>query len=92
MKFDLSRDEFDHVLKIARRAEALFEAAGINQTFQDTVMDVSACHANGTPLMLAELSEAKGYDFAHDILGIRRHIDRNNGKLLNCFVPRYAKQ
>ena len=54
-------------------------------------MDLTACHANGSPLDLEELLQADEFNFAHDILGIRRHINRDNGKLENCFLPRFSK-
>lgn len=55
----------------------------------DLEMDVTAAHLN-SPLRLTELLQAKDSDFMHDFCGIVRHIDRSNGKLQDCFVPRYA--
>lgn len=54
------------------------------------LMDVTACHANGNPLRLADLAEADDFDIMHDVGGISRHIDRNTGKLANCFLPRFS--
>lgn len=44
-------------------------------------------------LDLDGLLAASGFDFAHDICGIMRHMDRRTypGKLQNCFVPRYCR-
>lgn len=53
-------------------------------------MDIIATHANGCPLRLLGLLEADAFNFTHDVCGIRRHLNRNTGKLENCFVPRYA--
>jgi hypothetical protein len=53
-------------------------------------MDITATHANGCPLKLRELAGAPKLDFAHDVCGIQRHINRETGQLENCFVPRYA--
>ncbi len=53
-------------------------------------MDLTAAHLNGCPLDLKRLRDAPEYDFHHDISGIRQHIDRNTGTLLNCFLPRCA--
>jgi len=75
---------------IAKRAIAMTTEHGISYTYMDTVMDVDACHSNGNPLKLQELLEADDFNFAHDIFGIRQHIDRTTGKLQNCFVPRYS--
>lgn len=46
-----------------------------------------------TKLDLDGLLTASEFDFAHDICGIIRHMDRSTypGKLRNCFVPRYAR-
>jgi hypothetical protein len=54
-------------------------------------MDITACHLNGCKLDLAKLLAADDFNFAHDVLGIRRHIDRETGQLMNCFRPRFAK-
>lgn len=58
---------------------------------QKQTMDVTACHLNGCPLKLRELLKAEDFNFMHDIAGISAHIDRKTGKLLNHFIPRYAK-
>jgi len=56
------------------------------------IMDLSACHLNGCPLDLKGLRDAVEVDLMHDCLGIRRHLDRNTGKLGGCFLPRHAKK
>jgi len=56
----------------------------------DADMDVTACHANGNKLDLAGLLAADDFNFSHDVFGIYRHIDRDTGKLGNCFRPRYS--
>lgn len=58
---------------------------------QTQTMDITACHLNGCPLKLRELLKAEDFNFMHDIAGISAHIDRRTGKLLNHFIPRYAK-
>ena len=55
------------------------------------VMDLTACHANGNPLRLAELLAADDGNFAHDIFGINRHLNRQTGELMDCFSPRYSR-
>lgn len=54
-------------------------------------MDITACHANGTPCDLAELLDADDSNFAHDVLGIHYNIDRTTGGMANHFLPRCAK-
>ena len=62
----------------------------IDYKAMDCDMDITACHANGNPLRLAELLSADDFNFCHDVLGIRRHINRETGQLENCFVPRFS--
>lgn len=58
-------------------------------------MDLSATHANGCSLDLDKLLGFDRFNFTHDVLGIARHLDRDDnsptgGKLLNHFRPRCA--
>lgn len=55
-------------------------------------MDITACHANGCALKLEELLSADDFNFYHDVYGISRHLDRTTGKLLDWFLPRFAKK
>lgn len=50
-------------------------------------MDISAAHI-ADPLDLDKLESFDDRNFAHDIYGIMRHIDRNTGKMNRCFLPR----
>jgi hypothetical protein len=92
VKFDVTPAERAVILKIAERAERELYADGkIKQTRMDTPMDISATIAQGCPLRLDELLAADAFNFAHDVLGIRRHINRQTGQLENCFLPRFAR-
>ena len=92
ISFTVTADERELILKIADRAQTeLFDKNGIQQTPLDTVMDLSATIAQGCPLRLQELLDADGFNFAHDVCGIRGHINRQTGLLENCFLPRFAK-
>lgn len=53
-------------------------------------MDVSACHICN-PLKLQELLDADDFNFVHDVGGIVQNINRETGKLDNCFLPRFTK-
>lgn len=92
ISFSTTKEEAQLISKIADRADAMFKDAGADQSKMDTVMDLSACIANGCPLKLAELLAADDFNFAHDVGGIRRHINRTTGKLENCFLPRFAQK
>jgi len=56
----------------------------------ELIMDLCACHCNGTPLDLHKLLSADLATFGHDILGISRHLNRTTGRLGGCFLPRCA--
>lgn len=48
-------------------------------------MDIEAADCD---LDIDKLLDFEDFDFTHDICGIARHIDRNTGKLKDCFSPR----
>jgi hypothetical protein len=89
VNFEVSREDRLLIDKITGRAVRLFARHGIELDGLSFMMDVTACHANGCPLRLAEFAEADDTNFAHDAGGIRRHIDRETGKLTGCFLPRF---
>lgn len=91
ISFKASKEEFKTIGKIARRAVALAVTHDIEYDYLTADMDISACHANGTPLDLDKLLAADDFNFAHDVFGIRRHIDRDTGEIMDCFVPRCAR-
>jgi len=84
------KDTMETQAAIARRAVGMAKDVGVQYDQMTAVMDIDACHSNGCPLRLKELLEADDFNFAHDVFGIRRHIDRRTGKLTQCFLPRYA--
>jgi hypothetical protein len=73
------------IRKIANRASRL---TGVDR--QTLAMSITACHANGCPLRLADLLAADNLHFVHDVLGIVKHIDRDTGALPESFHPRFA--
>ena len=56
----------------------------------DMIMDIDATH-KCCSLKLQELLDTDDFNFYHDLVGIRQHINRNTGKLEDCFLPRFAK-
>jgi hypothetical protein len=62
--------------------------AGCDKT--SMVMDVTATHANGNPLRLADLLAADDFNFAHDMSGIANCLDRDTGHLTRNFRPRFS--
>lgn len=93
VKFDCTKEEHRIAREIAARVHAMASNASVRHLHpvSDVVMDIIAVHRNGCPLRLAELLAADDFNFAHDVFGIRRHLDRTTGQLRNCFVPRFAR-
>lgn len=54
----------------------------------DILMDIATVHEK-TPLRLYDLYAADPANFAHDIGGIRRHLNRETLELEDCFMPRF---
>ncbi|WP_293000010.1 hypothetical protein [Nevskia sp.] len=92
LSFACTKDESALIAKAVDRAMKLADEMGLDYPRMDCHMDLTACHANGNPLDFARLVDADDFNFSHDVLGIRRHIDRNTGKLLDCFSPRFSQR
>lgn len=76
--------------KIADRADATFiRNIGGRMSF---IMDLCAADGeNGNRAIdLDALAVADDFNFAHDAYGISANMDRETGKLMNGFLPRYA--
>lgn len=92
VSFEVTVQESKLIEAIVGRAVTIAEKHGNQIDRLSLKMDISATHANGCPLKLAELLKADDFNFLHDVFGIQRHINRKTGKLGDCFRPRYAKQ
>ena len=86
VSFDVNRDDREIIGKIARRAVSINNST----LLIDYEMDVTAVHVNGCPLNLQGLLAADKFNFIHDVFGIRHCLDRETGKLTDCFRPRFA--
>ena len=91
LNWKATKEEHDLITLIAMRAEQIAKRAGFAVTRAELIMDLNATHSNGTALDLARLYAADDTNFIHDVFGIRRHLNRDTGKLENCFVPRFAR-
>lgn len=88
INWKLKKEDIPMVDSIAARAVQLC----INEDKVEVMMDVTAVHLNDVELDLDKLlNEFDDFNFAHDINGIRGHIDVNTGKLRRCFLPRCAR-
>jgi hypothetical protein len=100
ISFDVSRADQRIIAEIAERAEKLGSTHRPPEDrckVMDYMMDITAVHANGCPLDLIRLLAADDFNFAHDVFGIERHLDRidtspTGGQLLGEFLPRFARK
>ena len=90
LSFDVTPEERLTLIAIATRAVKIAAKHGVYSPKLDLIMDLTVCHANGCALALPQLLASEESDFAHDVFGIGRHIDRKTGQLGQCFMPRYA--
>lgn len=90
ISFETTKEDSTLIRGIVKRAADDWGASGHELDRLACSMDITACHASGCPLRLSELLEAPAYDFAHDVSGIMRHLNRKTGKLGGCFLPRFS--
>lgn len=83
----MTKDEKLTIMKIAERAD---EKGLLQFDRLSLIMDIEVAH-NEFNLRLADLLAADDFNFAHDVVGIQNNIDRESKKIINFFVPRYAK-
>ena len=86
INWDTTREDEKLINIIVKRAVRKYEVDAM-----DTRMDITATHLNGCPLDLEKLLTFDDFNFAHDIFGIAKHIDRTTGELTHFFLPRCAK-
>lgn len=90
VSFKTTKDETIAIGMIVARAAKIASDAGLKIDCMSLSMDLCAVHANGCPMDFYRLLSADDSNFAHDVFGIRRHLDRSSGKLMDCFRPRFA--
>lgn len=85
-----------YIITLARAAARIGKEYNLDLQYPvlEASMDLEAAH-HACPLQLREMVDAlqtahKG-DVVHDLLGIRRHLNRESGKLEGFFTPRYAQ-
>lgn len=87
INFNATKKDIKLITKIAQRAVKM----NPEYDYMDASMDVTAVHLNDCKLDLKKLLGFDDFNFAHDVFGINRHINRGNGKLQNCFLPRCSR-
>lgn len=88
VSFEISEADRALVERLVDRGVRFCRESKIKYPRQDMAMDLTACHANGCPMDFAKLLAADDFNFAHDLFGIRRHLNRETGELEHCFLPR----
>jgi len=84
-KFKTTSKDYDLISQIAERA--MISLDNLLTEKLHTLMDLE-CALNDVGLNLQKLLTFPDLDFAHDIYGIRRNLNRETGKLSNGFLPR----
>ena len=85
--FDVSTEDAQLINEIVKRARKRF---GKDIDGMSLHMDLTAAHTE-VNLRLEELLNADDFNFAHDVLGIIRHMNRQTAQLSGHFLPRYAR-
>lgn len=85
-----TRREYEVINAIAERAVALAASMGLDWNKRDALMDIMAAH-DAIPLKLDDLLAADNSNFAHDVFGINRHLNRQTLRIEDCFLPRFAR-
>lgn len=82
----MKKEELLDMFQIAERADNM----GI--MFLDRIslkMGLDIAH-QAFNLRLKDLLNADDFNFTHDIVGIQKHIDRENKRMVDGFLPRYS--
>jgi len=85
---DLSRETMNKIDKINIRAAKMAEKLGYPFDFVSRSMDIQAVAET------INLDVLLGFDdsnFAHDVFGIYKHLNRSTLELEDCFSPRSEK-
>lgn len=91
VNFDTTEENMDLIYQIVSRGEQMLKEQDMPKRDRvNMMMDITACHCNGNPLKLEAMLNADDFNFAHDFFGIQSHIDRETGKMTDCFLPRFT--
>lgn len=90
LNWNLRREDAQPIELCVNRAMKLSREHNLQLNRMTLEMDLVSLHLNGTPINFRDMAVGTHSDFLHDILGIRRHLDRSTAQLRDCFVPRFA--
>lgn len=80
------------IAQIADRAVHLYASHDVRVERLDILLDISTCHFKAVPLRLDDLLYADDVNFAHDVGGINRHLNRDTYELMDGFSPRFHQR
>lgn len=89
---DFNRSNIFAILAACERFDRLVPGHPYGNTLERSTDLAAADGVNGNlPIDWQKLLYADDLTFIHDVGGIHRHLQRWDGKLGGCFVPRCAK-
>ncbi len=86
-----AQKRMDLILEVCERAES--ELPGFHKRDRmSNMMDLESLDEGEICMDWEKLLRADTFNFAHDVYGIGKHMDRTSypGKLKDCFLPRCA--
>jgi hypothetical protein len=89
---EFNQDNWDAVERCVCRFAGMTGNTRIDRV--SLIMDLMAADGvNGNPAIdWTRLYSADDFNFAHDVGGIHRHMNRETGELGGCFLPRFTKR
>ena len=87
----LNDTDLNHIDQVVERATTVFAESDPPLDRLCLTMDLMVVHAVISPLDLEGMVTGDETNFAHDIGGISRHLDRTNGQFMDCFAPRFSR-
>lgn len=92
MNNNITRETIDKINTVIDRAYAMGIAGICGDTRFDHFMDIElAVRHFGESFDIDAMIAFDDFNFAHDFLGIRNHVDRPNVRFLDLFLPRCCR-
>jgi hypothetical protein len=86
----LSPLELQLINQIAERGRMMYLRAKLDVPIWQIEGELMLAHKK-RPLRLGELAQADDFNFAHDVIGIRNHINLETGEMSDHFLPRFSR-
>lgn len=86
-RYNVPGDTLIAVDRCVKRFSDICKDHGKNLAIVETMMDLINCHVLNYKLNFDALLLTSDNEFAHDMIGIIKNMDRSTGMLQNGFVP-----